>query len=196
MVTLLWISTARNPTITTTAPPPAPGRSSTGPNPRLGRVEAAILDALQRSGGLIQRDEARDHAFPRLRAHDGQPRSRTAALRDQQARARAEAAVSRAIVSLERKLLLVREHNPRTGRTLLLSPDRVHLPDWEEMARAEEDLAAHAMRVADNWTAFARRAQRRAAAIRSDRAVEGTEAERQADLDEIDRMHGEAGGGV
>ena len=100
--------------------------------------------------------------------------------------------MSRAIVSLERKKLLVREHNPRTGRTLLLSPGRVHLPDWEEMARAEEDLAAHAIRVADTWTALARRAQKRAATLRSDRAIEGTEAQRRADLDEIDRMHGEA----
>ena len=180
-------------TITTTAPPPAPGRHSTGPNPRLGRVEAAILDALQRSGGLIQRDEARDHAFPRLRVRDTHPRGRTAAMREQQARARAEAAVSRAIVSLVRKKLVVREHNPRTGRTLLLSPERVQLPDWEEMARAEEDLAAHAMGVADSWTALARRAQKRAAALRTDRAVEGTEAERRADLAEIDRMQAEAG---
>ena len=100
--------------------------------------------------------------------------------------------MSRAIVSLVRKQLVVREHNPRTGRTLLLSPDRGHLPDWEEMARAEEDLAAHAMRVADGWTALARRAQKRAATLRTDRAVEGTEAERQADLDEIDRMQDEA----
>lgn len=101
--------------------------------------------------------------------------------------------MSRAIVSLERKKLLMREHNPRTGRTLLLSPDRVHLPDWEEMARAEEDLAHHAMRVADSWTALARRAQKRAAALRSDRTVEGTETERRADLVEIDRMQGAAG---
>lgn len=122
-----------------------------------------------------------------------QPRGRAAVLREQQARARAEAAVSRAIVSLERKELVIREHNPRTGRTLLLSPDRIHLPDWEEMARAEEDLAAHSMRLADMWTAFARRAQKRAAALRSERAIEATEAERQADLDEIDRVQGETG---
>ena len=178
---------------TTTAPPPDPRRPGSGPNPRLGRVEAAILDALLRSGGLIQRDKARDHAFPRLREHGTHPLGRTAALREQQSRARAEAAVSRAIVSLERKQLLIREHNARTGRTLLLSPGRVHLPAWEEMARAEEDLAAHALRVADSWTALARRAQRRAAAVRTDRAVEGTEAERRADLDEIDRMQPESG---
>lgn len=103
--------------------------------------------------------------------------------------------MSRAIVSLVRKKLIVREHNPRTGRTLLLSPERVHLPDWEEMARAEEDLAAHALRVADSWTVLARRAQKRAAALRTDRAVEATEAERRADLDEIERLQAEAGGG-
>src|SRR5262249_42191858 len=102
-------------------------------------------------------------------------------------------AVSRAIVSLERKKLLVREHNARTGRTLLLSPDHAHLPEWEEMARAEEDLAAHALRVAHSWTALARRAQKRAAALRADRAIEGTEPERRADLETIDGMQGEAG---
>jgi DNA-binding MarR family transcriptional regulator len=122
-----------------------------------------------------------------------QPRGRAAALRDQQARARAEAAVSRAIVSLERKKLVVREHNPRTGRTLLLSPDRLHLPDWEEMARAEEDLAAHAIRVADSWISLARRAQKRAALLRAERTIEGTEAERRADLEVIDRMQADSG---
>ncbi|HEX6538987.1 MAG TPA: hypothetical protein VF155_07390 [Candidatus Dormibacteraeota bacterium] len=171
---------------TTTLPLPQPSHAG---HPRLGRVEAAILDALERSGGVIQRDEARDNAFPRLRARGrlGRPSTR----REQQERARAEAAVSRAILSLERKRLLVREHSPRTGRTVLLSPDREGLPDWEETARAEEDLAAHCLRIADRWTALARRSRARAAAVRSERSVEPTEAARNADLEEMGRLQGD-----
>jgi hypothetical protein len=138
---------------------------------------------------VVQRDEARDHAFPRLRA--AARLGRVPTRRDQQARARAEAAVSRAIVSLERKGLLVREHSPRTGRTVLMSPDRDGLPEWEEMARAEEDLAAHCLRLADAWAALARRSRARAAVVRSARSVAGTEAERDADLDEMARLQGE-----
>ena len=172
---------------TTTAPPlPQPSEVA---RPRLGRVEVALLDALERSGGVIQRDEARDNAFPRLRSPSRLGRSPTR--RDQQERARAEAAVSRAILSLERKGLLVREHSPRTGRTVLLSPDREGLPDWEETARAEEDLAAHCLRIADSWTALARRSRARAGAVRSARSVEATEAERNADLEEMERLHGD-----
>lgn len=99
--------------------------------------------------------------------------------------------MSRAIVSLERKGLLVREHSPRTGRTVLMSPDRQGLPEWEEMARAEEDLAAHCLRLAEQWTALARRSRARAAALRTARRVEGTEAERNGDLEEMARLQGD-----
>lgn len=158
---------------------------------RLGRLETAILEALRGAGGFLQREEAVEYAFPRLRLHRAGTQSRSAARQHQRERARAEAAISRAIVSLERKELVVREHNPHTGRTLLRSPDQPRLPDWEEIARAEEDLAAFCLRMARDWTGLARRSQRRAAAVRAERSVEETETERQADLAAIDRMQGE-----
>lgn len=158
---------------------------------RLGRLETAILQALERAGGFVPREEAVEYAFPRLRVHVAGSRSRTAARQHQRERARAEAAISRAIVSLERKRLVVRDHNPRTGRTLLRSPDQATLPDWEEIARAEEDLAAFCLRMAKEWTTLARRSQHRAAAVRAERSVDDTEAERRKDLAEIDRMQGE-----
>jgi DNA-binding MarR family transcriptional regulator len=99
--------------------------------------------------------------------------------------------LSRAILSLERKGLVLRERNARTGRTLLRSADRRQLPDWEEMARAEEDLAAHCRRVATSWRTLARRAQQRADSVRSLRSADATESERQTDLGELARLQGE-----
>lgn len=154
---------------------------------RLGRVEIAILDALSRFGGLTQRDEALQAAFPRLRAAGAAPSAGQERLR----RARAEAALSRAIVSLERKGLLIRERNSRTGRTLLRSAGEATLPQWEEMARAEEDLAAHCRRVAATWRALAKRALERAEAVRAERSAEATETERAADVAEINRLQGD-----
>jgi len=112
-------------------------------------------------------------------------------VQDRLRRARAEAALSRAILSLERKGLVVRERNARTGRTLLRSADRGDLPEWEEMARAEEDLAAHCRRVAASWRTLARRALERAEAVRSERSADATERARQTDLDEMARLQGE-----
>lgn len=158
-------------------------------SPRLGRVEIAILDVLSRHGGLTPRDEALAEAFPRSRASsngDIQPE----AVQDRLRRARAEAALSRAILSLERKGLIVRERNPRTGRTLLRSADRPELPQWEELARAEEDLAAHCRRLAAAWRTLARRAQQRAESVRTERNTLATEAERQTDLAEMTRLQG------
>ncbi len=100
--------------------------------------------------------------------------------------------MSRSIQSLERKGLLIREHSPHTGRTVLMSPDRDRLPEWEEMARAEEDLAAHCLRVSEAWNELARRSRRRAAQLRAERVLEATEAERQADLGEMGRLQGES----
>jgi DNA-binding MarR family transcriptional regulator len=156
----------------------------------LGRVEIAILDVLSRHGGLTPRDEALAEAFPRARgAANGDGAS--LAVQDRLRRARAEAALSRAILSLERKGLIVRERNPRTGRTLLRSADRQELPEWEEMARAEEDLAAHCRRVASSWRTLARRAQQRAESVRTERTTQATETERQTDLEEMARLQGE-----
>lgn len=157
---------------------------------RLGRVEIAILDVLSRHGGLTPRDEALEEAFPRARATSNGDGTQ-AAVQDRLRRARAEAALSRAILSLERKGLIVRERNARTGRTLLRSADRPELPEWEEMARAEEDLAAHCRRVASSWRTLARRAQQRADAVRTERSSEATEAERQTDLEEMVRLQRE-----
>ena len=98
--------------------------------------------------------------------------------------------MSRAILSLERKGLIVRERNPRTGRTLLRSADRPELPQWEELARAEEDLAAHCRRLAAAWRTLARRAQQRAESVRTERNTLATEAERQTDLAEMTRLQG------
>jgi DNA-binding MarR family transcriptional regulator len=159
-------------------------------SPRLGRVEAAILDALSEAGGCMQRDQAREHVYPTPTKSRG---ARAAPTRQQlgRQRANAEAGLSRAIVSLERKGLIVREHNVLTGRTTLRRPQDLRLPEWEETARAEEDLAAHCLRLAAKWSALARRSQRRAAALRVERFVDATEAERRYDLDEIDRLQGD-----
>ena len=113
------------------------------------------------------------------------------AVQDRLRRARAEAALSRAIQSLERKGLIVRERNARTGRTLLRSADRPALPEWEEIARAEEDLAAHCRRLASSWRTLARRAQLRADSVRTQRTTDATEAERQTDLEEMARLQSE-----
>ena len=175
----------------------SPGRSrassvdaiSSVSSPRLGRVEIAILDVLSRHGGLTPRDEALAEAFPRARVSSNGEIA-PVAVQDRLRRARAEAALSRAILSLERKGLVVRERNAQTGRTLLRSADRQELPEWEEMARAEEDLAAHCRRLATAWRTLARRAQQRADSVRTERTTQATEAERQADLEEMARLQG------
>lgn len=99
--------------------------------------------------------------------------------------------MSRAILSLERKGLVVRERNAQTGRTLLRSADRPELPEWEELARAEEDLAAHCRRLASSWRTLAQRAQQRAESVRTERNTQATEAERQTDLAEMSRLQSE-----
>ena len=176
----------------------SPGRSRAGSvdaissvsSPRLGRVEIAILDVLSRHGGLTPRDEALAEAFPRARvSSNGEIASAT--VQDRLRRARAEAALSRAILSLERKGLIVRERNAQTGRTLLRSADRPELPEWEELARAEEDLAAHCRRLASSWRTLAQRAQQRAESVRTERNTQATEAERQTDLAEMTRLQSE-----
>ena len=158
-------------------------------SPRLGRVEIAILDVLSRHGGLTPRDEALEEAFPKARASSNGAGT-AGSVQERLRRARAEAALSRAVLSLERKGLIVRERNARTGRTLLRSADRLELPEWEEIARAEEDLALHCRRVAASWRSLARRAQQRADAVRTGRTVDVAESERQADLEEMARLQG------
>lgn len=162
-----------------------PVDDASGKTPRLGRVEMVILEKLRRCEGLTQRDEVVLAAFP-ARAGMAAVANETSRLR----RARAEAAVSRAILSLERKGLITRERNGVTGRTMLRSAADLPLPTWELMARAEEDLAAHCARVAREWDDLARRARRRAGTLRTARGEETTETERQIDLDSVARLEG------
>lgn len=159
---------------------------------RLGRVETAILDALRAAGGLVYRDQALRAAFPRLpppgRLRVGAPGHSIPAAERLRRRAVAEAALSRAIHSLEQKGLLVRDRNVRTGRTLLRTADAAdHLPEWEEIALGEEDLAAFCRQQADALTALARDARDRALALRAARSTEPTERARGAALEELRR---------
>lgn len=152
----------------------------------MGRIELAVLHKLIGQDGVTHRDEALEAAYPNLGARPDGP---AAAVRHwTERRARAEAATSRAIQSLERKGLLVRERNERTGRSLLRSPGIATLPAWEELARAEEDLSAHCRRMADEWRALAARASRRAELVRVERAEGTTEEEREADLRAVSRL--------
>ena len=157
---------------------------------RLGRVERAILAALPRDGGFVPRDTVVRSAFP-----DAKPQGDLRSLDDAVAqpvcdgRALAEAAVSRAIGSLQRKGLVVRDRNRHTGRTLLRSTAAVDDPAWELVARAEEDFSAHAAAMARQWQSFSTRARQRAGRVRVDRSPDGTEDERRLDM-ELAR-HGE-----
>ena len=155
---------------------------------RLGRVEAAILAELDRAGGLLNREAVVSAVFPHTASSKGAREDGKSGGVDNRRRANAEATMSRAIVSLERKGLVVREVNPTTRRVTVRSRDCATLPQWEEIARAEEDLGAHCMKQAAQWVSLARRLHRRAAAIRTVRSLEGTEAERHADLDAIRRL--------
>lgn len=146
------------------------------PEPRLGRVEQVVLDELIRRGAVTPRDLLVRAAFPSA----GGP--------DHTGRAPAEAAVSRAIRSLERKGLLVRERDAQTGRTSVRPPSQTALPRWEQLARAEEDLAAHCRRRATEWQALASRARVRARRLRTEQSSLGTEEGRTRDLDRIARL--------
>ena len=145
-----------------------------GPELRLGRVERAILAALPRDGGFVSRDAVVRSAYPDHTARAARARV--------EGRALAEAAVSRAIGSLQRKGLVVRDRNRVTGRTLLRSPAAVEEPSWELVARAEEDFSVHAAAMARHWRSLATRARQRAARLRVDRSPDATEDERRHDM--------------
>src|SRR4051812_14379591 len=117
---------------------------------RIGRVEQVVLDELMRVDTLTPREAVVRLAYPSLT-----PTGRSSA----------EAAVSRAIRSLEQKGLVVRERNPRTGRTWVRAPGASALPRWEQLARAEEDLAAHCRLRASEWLRLASHADGRAALL-------------------------------
>ncbi|GAC1329941.1 MAG: hypothetical protein NVSMB17_06790 [Candidatus Dormibacteria bacterium] len=152
---------------------------------KLGRVERSILQTLAELGGIAERAAAVDAAFPdAVGARDDQPGVRDAR------RARAEAATSRAVVSLERKGLVQRQRNLRTGRTFLILPGITEVPGWEQLARAEEDLAAHCQKTARSWQLLASRARSRAASIRATRSSDETEGERSIDLRSVAELEG------
>jgi DNA-binding MarR family transcriptional regulator len=122
-------------------------------------------------------------AFPALHG-PGESGSATS----RSARARAEAAVSRAIRSLEEKGFVVRERDDRTRRTSVRLPGESSLPRWEQLARAEEDLAAHCRQRAAEWQQLAARARTRASRLRSELSSAGTEDDRRRDIERIERL--------
>lgn len=155
-------------------------------HPVLGRVERAILDELSRSGGLTHRERLVRIAYPELEREPAGSAHASAA--SERRRARAEAATTRAIRSLETKGLLHRQRNERTGRVLIVTAGVEDVPEWEAMARAEEDLAAHCRKLSERWTNLARRAKSRAGRIRAERSWESSEEERVEDLDLVSRL--------
>lgn len=155
-------------------------------SPRIGRIERVVLDTLSSDGGLTFRDRVVALAFPAL---DQRPTSGEARVRAwRRRRDRAEAAVSRALLSLERKGLARRDRNDRSGRTLIRAETVLELPEWEQLARAEEDMAAHCRNLAARWESLAARAQRRAEQIRTERSPAATEEERSRDLRAVDSL--------
>jgi hypothetical protein len=93
-----------------------------------------------------------------------------------------EATVSRAISSLVRKGLIVRERQRSTGRTILRSTSAEQsLPAWESAARDEEDFAAHASTRAEHWRTLASRARQRALLLREERRLDSTVDDRHLD---------------
>lgn len=164
--------------------------TSPPPPPRLGRVERAILEELARAGGVIQRDEAVRVLFAATRPPGGRRGGPAATKQRERWRVVAEATLSRAVTSLERKGLIVRERNPKTGRVVLRAAECTRFPEWEEVARGEEDLVEHCRRYAAAWEALARRSMRRVMLLRSERSIASTECERQADMEAISRLEG------
>lgn len=141
---------------------------------RLGRVEVAVLRAIDSAGGLVRREEALLAAYP--------------SAADQRGRALAHAGLSRALLTLERKGLIVKERDPSNTTTLLFAANLTTLPEWEQLARAEEDLAAHCGRTAAAFDALARRARGRARSIRTERSADACDGERNADLATLDQL--------
>lgn len=158
------------------------------PAVRLGRVERVILEELRRRGGFAPRDAALRAAFPQLgpRPPAGpSPRERRAVTAWKARRAYAESAVSRAITSLRRKGLLAAGPRTHSGRTVLRVPASLGEPDWERVAREDEELAARCMELARTWRELALRARGRALAVRSEMAARRGDEEREADLRRI-----------
>lgn len=161
---------------------------------RLGSVERAIVGLLMADGGPVPRTRVVHALYPSLcpeqRGDDswavGDTTSSSASA---SRRALIDATVSRAIASLARKGLIVRERQRATGRTILRTV-RVDapMPDWENVARAEEDFAAQAASRAEQWRTLAGRARQRALRIREERRLDSTDDERTVDVQMAQRL--------
>lgn len=150
------------------------GPVDTMPSPaRLGRVERSVLEALHRSGGVVARQTVLRAAFP---AHVGIHVVGGATARDtsdgrMHRRALAEASLSRAISSLHRKGLVVPERVAWRGPTLLRLASAGSLPEWEELARTEDEFASRVLELARHCRAVASRARRHAQQLRLQRST-------------------------
>lgn len=149
--------------------------------PRLGEVEQAILDVLNADEGPVLRSQVvrvLSGTAPKRRAYTRRSAEHTATTR----RTTLETSVSRAIRSLVRKGLIVREQQRGTRRAILrVRRPQAPPPDWERIARGEEDFAAQAASWAAHWHTLAVRARARAIQLRKERRVAVTRAERALD---------------
>lgn len=158
---------------------------------RLGSVERAILDLLEADGGPVTRSSVVHALYPSLgpdRSGDEWKGAGHATSATQ--RTLVEATVSRAVASLARKGLIVRDRQRATGRTILRTTRaEAPLPDWESVARDEEDFAAQAASRAEHWRTLAARARRRAMRLREERRLDTTGDERSMDVHMAERLH-------
>ena len=156
---------------------------------RLGAVERAILDLVNAGGGPLLRTQVLDKLYPNVYPARPAVESWAGARANATHRTLAEATVSRAIRSLVRKGLIVRERQAGSGRAILRSAHAPEaLPDWEHAARAEEDFAARASSHAEHWRTLAVRARQRALRLREDRHLDSTDDERRIDTHVSERL--------
>lgn len=155
--------------------------------PRLGSVEAAVLEQLMCAGGLMPRRHLLTAAFPDY-ARAAQGPDQMPPRRHGMQRALAESKLSRAVSSLERKGLIRRERQAKTGIVVVRALTRTRLPIWERDARADDDAETYCRQMATQWAALAQRFGSRAASIRAARTATGFDVDRRSDLAEIKRL--------
>ena len=171
------------------APPGRPVRSRP-----FGRVQAAVLATVHESGGIAGRDAALRAAFPQLTVPpNGRMAVHPEPASQSRLRSNAESTVSRAIVALERRGLIARVRNLTTGHTTLRATGLVRIPDWEEVARAEDAFATHCYSQAERLARLAERAVRRAATIRIERSTDIGDPERRIDVAELECINRSVG---
>lgn len=154
---------------------------------RLGSVEAAVLEEVRVAGGLMQRRHALAATFPEF-ATDTRGSHAAAGGLTGRRRAVAQATLSRAVSSLERKGLLRRDRNPTTGKVMLRAAGRTQIPDWERRARSDEDMEEYCRRLAAQWSELAQRFGVRASFLRAERSTAGTNDERRVDLEQVRQL--------